>query len=46
MIVDGLLQFIAACAGTIGFSILFSVPREHYPLCGFIGGMGLSLIHI
>lgn len=49
MIVDGLLQFTAACAGTIGFSILFSVPREHYPLCGFIGGMGWlicwSLIH-
>lgn len=40
MIIDGLLQFAAACVGTIGFSILFSVPREHYPLCGFIGGAG------
>lgn len=40
MIVEGILQFLAACIGTVAFSLLFSVPREHYPLCGFIGGTG------
>nr|WP_297873814.1 threonine/serine exporter family protein [uncultured Blautia sp.] len=49
MIVDGMLQFLAACAGTIGFSVLFSVPREHYVRCGVIGGAGWlvcwTLIH-
>lgn len=40
MIVEGLLQFAAAYVGTIGFSVLFSVPREHYPRCGLIGGTG------
>ena len=40
MIMEGIFQFLAAFAGTIAFSVLFSVPREHYPLCGFIGGTG------
>lgn len=40
MIAEGILQFTAAFLGTIAFSILFSVPKEHYPLCGFIGGAG------
>ena len=40
MIAEGILQFLAACIGTVAFSLLFSVPREHYPLCGFIGGTG------
>lgn len=40
MIADGVLQFLAACFGTIAFSVLFSVPKEHYALCGFIGGTG------
>lgn len=40
MIAEGILQFLAACIGTVSFSLLFSVPREHYPLCGFIGGTG------
>ncbi len=40
MIVEGILQFLAAGIGTVAFSVLFSVPREHYPLCGFIGGTG------
>ena len=40
MIWEGLLQFLAAGFGTMAFSVLFSVPREHYPLCGFIGGAG------
>ncbi len=33
-------QIFAALLGTIGFSIMFSVPREYYPLCGFVGGAG------
>lgn len=40
MMVEGILQFLAACAGTIGFSVLFSVPKEHYFRCGWIGGSG------
>lgn len=40
MIVEGILQFLATGIGTVAFSVLFSVPREHYPLCGFIGGTG------
>ena len=40
MIMEGIFQFLAAFVGTIAFSVLFSVPREHYPLCGFIGGTG------
>ena len=40
MILEGILQFLAAAVGTVAFSVLFSVPREHYPLCGFIGGTG------
>ncbi len=33
-------QVFAALSGTIGFSVMFSVPREYYPLCGFVGGAG------
>lgn len=40
MMTEALFQFLAACVGTVAFSLLFSVPREHYPLCGFIGGAG------
>lgn len=40
MILEGIFQFLAAAVGTVAFSVLFSVPREHYPLCGFIGGTG------
>ena len=36
-------QIIAAVAGTIGFSVLYSVPRAYYPYCGFIGGAGWFL---
>jgi len=31
---------IAAAIGTVAFSVLFSVPRRNYPLCGIIGGVG------
>ena len=54
MIVEGILQFLAAGIGTVAFSVLFSVPREHYPLCGggtgwlicwtFVHGMGAGAI--
>lgn len=40
MMMEALFQFLAAFVGTVAFSVLFSVPREHYPLCGFIGGTG------
>lgn len=40
MIMEGIRQFLAAAVGTIAFSVIFSVPKKHYPLCGFIGGMG------
>lgn len=33
-------QVLAAAAGTIAFSVLFSVPRAYYPYCGIIGGVG------
>ena len=36
-------QVIAAVAGTIGFSVLYSVPRAYYPYCGIIGGAGWFL---
>ena len=39
MMIQGILQFLAACAGTIGFSVLFSVPKEHYLRCGWIDGL-------
>ena len=40
MVIQGAAQFAAAFLGTVAFSVLFSVPREHYPLCGTIGGIG------
>lgn len=40
MMLEGIQQFLAAAVGTIAFSVIFSVPKKHYPLCGFIGGMG------
>ncbi len=36
-------QVIAAVTGTVGFSVLYSVPRTYYPYCGFIGGAGWFL---
>ena len=36
-------QVIAAVTGTVGFSVLYSVPRAYYPYCGFIGGAGRFL---
>ena len=33
-------QVLAAVIGTVAFSVLYSVPREYYPYCGFIGGGG------
>lgn len=35
-----LTQFLAATFGTIGFSIIFHVPKKYYPICGMIGGIG------
>ena len=33
-------EMIYAVAGTVAFSILFSVPRRYYLYCGLIGGAG------
>lgn len=33
-------QFIAACLGTISFSVIFHVHKKYYPVCGLIGGIG------
>ncbi|MFQ9509694.1 MAG: threonine/serine exporter family protein [Lachnospiraceae bacterium] len=35
-----ILEFIAACIGTVAFSLIYHVPRKYYPLCGVIGGCG------
>ena len=43
MIIDALIQFVAAFFGTIAFSVIFFVPREHYFGCGLIGGLGWLL---
>ena len=38
MILEGILQFLAAAVGTVAFSVLFSVPREHYLSAGLSEG--------
>lgn len=40
MIWTDICQILAAAVGTVAFSVLFSVPREDYPLCGLCGGAG------
>lgn len=40
MILNICLQFVASFFGTIAFSIMFFVPRQYYPYCGLIGGLG------
>ena len=31
-------QVLAAVIGTVGFSVLYGVPRQYYPYCGITGG--------
>ncbi|MEG0565076.1 MAG: threonine/serine exporter family protein [Hungatella sp.] len=38
-----ILQVLAAVIGTVGFSVLYGVPRQYYPYCGLIGGAGWLL---
>lgn len=33
-------QVLAAVIGTVGFSVLYGVPRQYYPYCGLTGGAG------
>lgn len=33
------LQAVAACFGTIAFSVFFRVPSKHFPTCGGIGAV-------
>lgn len=35
-----LIEIAAAVTGTVSFSLLFGVPTQYYPYCGFIGGVG------
>ncbi|MGI6011791.1 MAG: threonine/serine exporter family protein [Ruminococcus sp.] len=43
MILEAAIQFLASYFGTIAFSVIFYIPREHYPCCGLIGGAGWML---
>lgn len=36
-------QILAAAGGTIAFALLFGVPKNYYPYCGFIGAAGWSV---
>ena len=36
-------QLAAALTGTIGFALLYGVPRHFYPTCGIIGMLGWGL---
>lgn len=38
-----ILQILEAMAGTMAFSVLFSVPRQYYPYCAAIGGAGWAV---
>lgn len=33
-------QFLAAVIGTVGFSVLYGVPKQYYAYCGITGGAG------
>lgn len=39
-------QFILAFISTVGFSILFSAPKETLPYAGFVGASGWSIYYI
>ena len=38
-----ILQLVAAILGTMAFALLFSVPKEHYLICGCIGCIGWAI---
>lgn len=40
MMVKLLAEVLAAVLGTVGFSVLYGVPRQYYPYCGLTGGAG------
>ncbi len=49
MIYEAAGQILAAFLGTIGFSVLFHVPKKQYIICGLIGSLGWAvylMIHI
>lgn len=35
-----LKQVLAVIIGTVGFSVLYGVPKQYYPYCGVTGGAG------
>ena len=40
MILEGILQFLAAAVGTVAFSVLFSVPKSIIPSADLSEGQG------
>ena len=46
MIAEAIRQFLAAVVGTVGFSVMFRVPRKYYPDCGVIGGLGSAVAEV
>ena len=35
-----IVQVAGATSGTIAFSLLYGVPKQYYPWCGIVGGVG------
>ncbi len=35
-----IMELIASAIGTIGFCVLYGVPKNHFPACGLIGAAG------
>ena len=40
VIIDNVVQIIAAFIGTIAFSLLFRVPAKQCGVCGIVGAIG------
>lgn len=39
-------QVLASVIGTVGFSVLYGVPKQYYPYCGVTGGAGWLMYSI
>ena len=40
------LEFIFAFLGTLGFTLIFNVPKRHIPVASFVGGAGWVVYQI
>ena len=38
-----MISVLASMMGTVAFSVLFGTPRQYYPYCGVIGGVGWAV---